>query len=57
MRSVGVEEELLLVDPVSGAPVAVSGAALAAADCRALQSGEGGLARVVTCCAGLTTSS
>ncbi|MEU3148065.1 MULTISPECIES: glutamate--cysteine ligase [unclassified Streptomyces] len=42
MRSVGVEEELLLVDPVSGAPVAVSGAALAAADCGALQSGERG---------------
>ncbi|MFD3731285.1 hypothetical protein [Streptomyces sp. NPDC058632] len=30
-----MEEELLLVDPVSGAPVAVSGAALAAADCGA----------------------
>lgn len=31
MRSVGVEEELLLVDADSGAPVAVSGAVLAAA--------------------------
>ncbi|MEU1281763.1 glutamate--cysteine ligase [Streptomyces sp. NPDC005805] len=32
MRSVGVEEELLLVDPGSGAPMAVSGSILAAAD-------------------------
>ncbi|MFJ4776603.1 glutamate--cysteine ligase [Streptomyces sp. NPDC088762] len=32
MRSVGVEEELLLVDARSGAPLAVSGAVLAAAD-------------------------
>uniref|UniRef100_A0AAU2K1R2 Putative glutamate--cysteine ligase 2 n=1 Tax=Streptomyces sp. NBC_00049 TaxID=2903617 RepID=A0AAU2K1R2_9ACTN len=32
MRSVGVEEELLLVDAHSGAPLAVSGAVLAAAD-------------------------
>ncbi|MFD6185051.1 glutamate--cysteine ligase [Streptomyces goshikiensis] len=31
MRSVGVEEELLLVDPDSGDPLAVSGAVLAAA--------------------------
>ncbi|MFD9722968.1 glutamate--cysteine ligase [Streptomyces sp. NPDC059072] len=32
MRSVGVEEELLLVDPHSGAPLAVAGVVLAAAD-------------------------
>ncbi|MGW6536466.1 glutamate--cysteine ligase [Streptomyces sp. NPDC055051] len=32
MRSVGVEEELLLVDARSGAPLAVSGAVLAAAE-------------------------
>ncbi|MCX5174549.1 glutamate--cysteine ligase [Streptomyces virginiae] len=32
MRSVGVEEELLLVDADSGAPLAVSGAVLAAAE-------------------------
>ncbi|WP_369149137.1 glutamate--cysteine ligase [Streptomyces sp. R44] len=32
MRSVGVEEELLLVDAGSGAPLAVSGAVLAAAE-------------------------
>ncbi|MFF4323422.1 glutamate--cysteine ligase [Streptomyces sp. NPDC001568] len=32
MRSVGVEEELLLVDERTGAPLAVSGAVLAAAD-------------------------
>ncbi|MET9697312.1 glutamate--cysteine ligase [Streptomyces sp. NPDC006529] len=32
MRSVGVEEELLLVDPASGVPVALSGHVLEAAD-------------------------
>ncbi|MEV7723708.1 glutamate--cysteine ligase [Streptomyces sp. NPDC087917] len=32
MRSVGVEEELLLVDADTGAPLAISGAVLAAAD-------------------------
>ena len=32
MRTVGIEEELLLVDPDSGAPVAVAGSVLAAAD-------------------------
>lgn len=32
MRSVGVEEELLLVDSGTGEPLAVSGAVLAAAD-------------------------
>ncbi|MCB5164722.1 glutamate--cysteine ligase [Streptomyces bambusae] len=32
MRSVGVEEELLLVDPGTGEPLAVAGAVLAAAD-------------------------
>ncbi|MEU9146718.1 glutamate--cysteine ligase [Streptomyces sp. NPDC048349] len=37
MRSVGVEEELLLVDAHSGAPVAVSGAVLAAAERSAWQ--------------------
>ncbi|GLV92944.1 hypothetical protein Slala04_43980 [Streptomyces lavendulae subsp. lavendulae] len=37
MRSVGVEEELLLVDADSGAPLAVSGAALAAAERRTWQ--------------------
>ncbi|WP_030768176.1 glutamate--cysteine ligase [Streptomyces sp. NRRL F-2664] len=37
MRSVGVEEELLLVDADSGAPVAVSGAVLAAAERRTWQ--------------------
>ncbi|MFJ7206160.1 glutamate--cysteine ligase [Streptomyces sp. NPDC098789] len=37
MRSVGVEEELLLVDARTGAPMAVSGAALAAADRSAWQ--------------------
>ncbi|MGW6882376.1 glutamate--cysteine ligase [Streptomyces goshikiensis] len=37
MRSVGVEEELLLVDARSGAPLAVSGAVLAAADRSAWQ--------------------
>lgn len=42
MRSVGVEEELLLVDPNSGEPVAVSGAALAAADRRTWQHGGDG---------------
>ncbi|MFJ6755412.1 glutamate--cysteine ligase [Streptomyces sp. NPDC091273] len=38
MRSVGVEEELLLVDAHSGAPLAVSGAVLAAAKRSAWQS-------------------
>ncbi|MFC9815204.1 glutamate--cysteine ligase [Streptomyces virginiae] len=44
MRSVGVEEELLLVDADSGAPLAVSGAALAAAERRTWQrpGGDGG---------------
>ncbi|MFE5490676.1 glutamate--cysteine ligase [Streptomyces virginiae] len=44
MRSVGVEEELLLVDADSGAPLAVSGAVLAAAERRTRQrpGGEGG---------------
>ncbi|CAM5720750.1 Glutamate--cysteine ligase [Streptomyces hirsutus] len=42
MRSVGVEEELLLVDPNSGEPVAVAGAALAAADRRTWQHGGDG---------------
>ncbi|MFC1231142.1 MULTISPECIES: glutamate--cysteine ligase [Streptomyces] len=42
MRSVGVEEELLLVDPDSGEPVAASDAALAAADRRAGQHGRDG---------------
>ncbi|MEU5149963.1 glutamate--cysteine ligase [Streptomyces yangpuensis] len=43
MRSVGVEEELLLVDGRSGAPLAVSGAVLAAAERSAwLQPGTGG---------------
>lgn len=37
MRSVGVEEELLLVDAGSGAPVALSGAVLEAADRQAWQ--------------------
>ncbi|MFI5982375.1 glutamate--cysteine ligase [Streptomyces sp. NPDC051555] len=37
MRSVGVEEELLLVDARTGAPMAVSGAVLAAADRSAWQ--------------------
>ncbi|MEU9303837.1 glutamate--cysteine ligase [Streptomyces sp. NPDC048269] len=37
MRSVGVEEELLLVDARSGAPLAVSGTVLAAADRRGWQ--------------------
>lgn len=32
MRTVGIEEELLLVDPDNGSPVAVAGSALAAAD-------------------------
>ncbi|MFD3780580.1 carboxylate--amine ligase, partial [Streptomyces sp. NPDC058612] len=32
MRSVGVEEELLLVDARSGEPLALSGVVLAAAD-------------------------
>ena len=32
MRTVGVEEELLLVDPETGAPVAVAGSVLAGAD-------------------------
>ncbi|GAA3700276.1 glutamate--cysteine ligase [Microlunatus aurantiacus] len=32
MRTVGVEEELLLVDPGTGAPVAVAGSVLAASD-------------------------
>lgn len=32
MRTVGIEEELLLVDPTSGSPVAVAGSVLAAAD-------------------------
>ncbi|MFF8268312.1 glutamate--cysteine ligase [Streptomyces sp. NPDC016562] len=42
MRSVGVEEELLLVDERSGEPLAVSGAVLAAADRLAwLRPGEG----------------
>ncbi|MFI5640224.1 glutamate--cysteine ligase [Streptomyces goshikiensis] len=40
MRSVGVEEELLLADADSGAPLAVAGAVLAAAD-RAQAAGEG----------------
>ncbi|MFD9570131.1 glutamate--cysteine ligase [Streptomyces sp. NPDC059982] len=40
MRSVGVEEELLLADSDSGEPLAVSGAVLAAAD-RADAAGEG----------------
>ncbi|MFJ3581995.1 glutamate--cysteine ligase [Streptomyces sp. NPDC090127] len=40
MRSVGVEEELLLVDADSGAPRAVSGAVLAAADRSAWQGKE-----------------
>ncbi|MFF4444473.1 glutamate--cysteine ligase [Streptomyces sp. NPDC001502] len=39
MRSVGVEEELLLADADSGEPLAVSGAVLAAAD-RAATAGE-----------------
>lgn len=34
MRTVGVEEELLLVDPDSGAPVAVAGSVLAHAEAR-----------------------
>ncbi|MCT4351787.1 glutamate--cysteine ligase [Streptomyces sp. Je 1-79] len=45
MRSVGVEEELLLVDERTGAPLAVSGAVLAAADrlaWRQPESGSGG---------------
>ncbi|MEU9233937.1 glutamate--cysteine ligase [Streptomyces subrutilus] len=43
MRSVGVEEELLLVDADSGAPLAVSGAVLAAAERVAWQNpGTGG---------------
>ncbi|MEW2585350.1 glutamate--cysteine ligase [Streptomyces virginiae] len=44
MRSVGVEEELLLVDADSGAPLAVSGAVLAAAERRTRQrpGGDGG---------------
>ncbi|MGW6565848.1 glutamate--cysteine ligase [Streptomyces sp. NPDC054975] len=41
MRSVGVEEELLLVDAHSGAPRAVSGAVLAAADRLAWQTPGG----------------
>ena len=32
MRTVGVEEELLLVDPETGAPVAVAGSVLAGAE-------------------------
>jgi len=32
MRTVGIEEELLLVDPESGSPVAVAGSVLAASD-------------------------
>ncbi|TXS49182.1 glutamate--cysteine ligase [Streptomyces sp. t39] len=39
MRSVGVEEELLLVDACSGAPVAVSASILAAADRHAGRAG------------------
>ncbi|MEU9039909.1 glutamate--cysteine ligase [Streptomyces sp. NPDC048352] len=42
MRSVGVEEELLLVDAESGTPLAVSGAVLAAADRVAWQQADGG---------------
>ncbi|WP_435972623.1 glutamate--cysteine ligase [Streptomyces sp. Qhu_M48] len=42
MRSVGVEEELLLVDARGGAPLAVSGAVLAAADRLAWQRPGGG---------------
>ncbi|MFE5722490.1 glutamate--cysteine ligase [Streptomyces erythrochromogenes] len=45
MRSVGVEEELLLVDRHSGAPLAVSGAVLAAADRLAWQRPGAGGAR------------
>ncbi|MDJ0386196.1 glutamate--cysteine ligase [Streptomyces sp. G-G2] len=41
MRSVGVEEELLLVDARDGAPLAVSGAVLAAADREAWQQSGG----------------
>ncbi|MET9108089.1 glutamate--cysteine ligase 2 [Streptomyces zhihengii] len=43
MRSVGVEEELLLVDADSGAPLAVSGAVLAAADRKSWQPGGPGV--------------
>ncbi|KJY30128.1 carboxylate--amine ligase [Streptomyces sp. NRRL S-444] len=42
MRSVGVEEELLLVDARSGEPLAVSGAVLAAADRSVGQQPQGG---------------
>ncbi|MFG2989258.1 glutamate--cysteine ligase [Streptomyces sp. NPDC048257] len=43
MRSVGVEEELLLVDASSGEPLAVSGAVLAEADrCAGQRSEDGG---------------
>ncbi|MGW5849082.1 glutamate--cysteine ligase [Streptomyces sp. NPDC055254] len=42
MRSVGVEEELLLVDASSGEPLAVSGAVLAEADRSAGQRSEAG---------------
>ncbi|MFD9795826.1 glutamate--cysteine ligase [Streptomyces sp. NPDC059070] len=42
MRSMGVEEELLLVDVGSGEPLALSGAVLAAADGAAGQLTEGG---------------
>ncbi|MEV7559321.1 glutamate-cysteine ligase family protein, partial [Streptomyces sp. NPDC089795] len=45
MRSVGVEEELLLVDADSGAPLAVSGAVLAAAERSAWQRRPGTSAR------------
>ncbi|MFE5614597.1 glutamate--cysteine ligase [Streptomyces sp. NPDC056524] len=41
MRSVGVEEELMLVDAHSGAPLAVSGAVLAAADRHAWRRSDG----------------
>jgi carboxylate-amine ligase len=34
VRTVGIEEELLLVDPDSGAPVAIAGSVLAQAEAR-----------------------
>ncbi|WP_411102836.1 glutamate--cysteine ligase [Streptomyces sp. cmx-4-9] len=45
MRSVGVEEELLLVDARSGEPLAVSGAVLASAERHAWQRPGGGAVR------------
>jgi len=43
MRTVGVEEELLLVDPDSGVPVAVAGSVLAQADAQEAEGIEGEL--------------